>query len=68
MRRIGYVLFALAGLSVVIALVSLGYGIGGPSAFRARAIGYGMLNFGFAVVNGMLGMVMLLVSRTPERP
>jgi hypothetical protein len=63
MRRIGYALFALAGLSVVIALVSFGYGIGGPTALRSRAIGYGMLNFGFAVVNVVLGFVLLRGSR-----
>jgi hypothetical protein len=64
MRRIGYALFALAGLSVVIALVSLGYGIGGSPSLRARAFGYGMLNFGFAVVNVVLGFLLLRASRT----
>jgi hypothetical protein len=63
MRRIAYVLFALAGLSVVIALASIVYAIGGPTDLRARAFGYGMLNFGFAIVNVMLGVLMLLVSR-----
>jgi hypothetical protein len=58
----------LAGLSVVIALVAVGYGIGGPGAVRAHAIGYGMLNLGFGLINGVLGVVLLLVSRTPERP
>ncbi len=63
MRRIGYGLFALAALSVIIALVSLGYAIGGPSDMRARAFGYGMVNVGFAVVNVMLGFVLLMGSR-----
>ena len=63
MRRIAYALFALAGLSVVIALASVGYSIGGPIDLRARAFGYGMVNIGFAVVNTMLGVVLLMVSR-----
>ena len=63
MRRIGYALFALAGLSVVIALVSIGYGIGGPTDLRSRAVGYGLLNFGFAVVNVALGFVLVTASR-----
>jgi hypothetical protein len=63
MRRIGYALFVLAGLSVVIALVSLGFAINGPSDLRARVVGYGLVNFGFAVVNAMLGFVLLMGSR-----
>jgi hypothetical protein len=63
MRRAGYALFALAGLSVVIAVVSVGYSIDGPIDLRARAFGYGMLNVGFAVVNAMLGFVLLMGSR-----
>jgi len=63
MRRIAYALFALAGLSVVIALASVGYSIGGPIDLRARAFGYGMVNIGFAVINTMLGVVLLMVSR-----
>ena len=63
MRRAGYVLFALAGLSVVIAVVAVGYAIGGPADLRARALGYGLVNFGFAVVNVMLGFVLLMGSR-----
>jgi hypothetical protein len=65
MRRIGYTLFALAGLGVVIALVSLGFAVGGPAGMRTRAVGYGMINIGFAAVNGILGMVSLVVSRQP---
>lgn len=63
MRRIGYALFGLAGLSIVIALVSIGYAIDGPTGLRARAFGYGMVNVGFAVVNVMLGFVLLMGSR-----
>jgi hypothetical protein len=63
MRRAGYALFVLAGLSVIIAVVSLGYAIGGPSDMRTRAFGYGMVNVGFAVVNVMLGFVLLMGSR-----
>jgi hypothetical protein len=63
MRRIGYALFVLAGLSVVIAVVSLGFAIGRPGDLQGRAVGYGLVNFGFAVVNAMLGLVLLLGSR-----
>jgi hypothetical protein len=63
MRRIGYALFALGGVSIVIALISLGYAIGGPTDMRARALAYGMVNVGFAVVNVMLGFVLLMGSR-----
>ena len=63
MRRIAYALFALAGLSVAIAVASVGYSIGGPIDLRARAFGYGMVNVGFAVVNVVLGFVLLMGSR-----
>ncbi len=63
MRRAAYALFVLAGLSVIIAVVSLGYAIGGPNDMRARAFGYGMINVGFAVVNVMLGFVLRMGSR-----
>ena len=63
MRRIGYALFALAGLSVVIALISIGYAAGAPNDVRARALGYGLVNVAFAVVNVMLGFVLLMASR-----
>jgi hypothetical protein len=64
MRRIGYALFVLAGLSVVIALVSFGYAINGTSDLRGRMVGYGLVNLGFAAVNTTLGFVLLMVSRT----
>jgi hypothetical protein len=63
MRRISYALFVLAGLSVLIALASLAYGIGGPTDLRTRAVGYGLVNLGFAAVNTMLGFVLRLASR-----
>jgi hypothetical protein len=63
MRRIGYALFALAALSVAIALISLGYAASGPTDLRARALGYGLVNVGFAVVNVILGFVLLMASR-----
>jgi hypothetical protein len=63
MRRIGYALFALAALSVVIALVSFGYGMGGSTDLRSRAVGYGLLNLGFAVVNVALGFLLVRASR-----
>jgi hypothetical protein len=53
MRRVGYALFVLAGLSVVIGVISV----------RAHVVGYGIVNFGFAVVNAMLGFVLLMGSR-----
>src|SRR5471032_3220181 len=47
--RIGYALFVLAGLSVVIALISLGVASNGPAGLRTRALVYGVVNFGFAI-------------------
>lgn len=63
MRRLGYALFALAGLSVVIAVVALGFAISRPGALQGRAVGYGLVNVGFAVLNAMLGVVLLVGSR-----
>ena len=63
MRRIGYVLFVLAGLSVGIAVVSLGFAINGPAHARTRALVYGIVNLGFAVVNVMLGLALVMGSR-----
>lgn len=63
MRRIGYALFGLAGLSIVIAAISFGFAVDGPAEMRAHAVGYGMVNLGFAVVNTALGLVLLLASR-----
>jgi hypothetical protein len=63
MRRIGFALFVLAGLSVVIAVVSLGFAANGPGDARTRALAYGIVNFGFAVVNAMLGLALIAGSR-----
>ena len=63
MRRIGYALFVLAALSVVIAVVSLGFAISRRGDLQGRAVGYGLVNVGFAVVNAMLGLVLLMGSR-----
>ncbi len=63
MRRGGYALFALAGLSVVIAVISLGFAINGPTDLRSRAFAYGIVNVGFAIVNAMLGFALLVGSR-----
>jgi hypothetical protein len=63
MRRIAYALFVLAGLSVVIAVISFGFAVNEPTTLRARALGYGMVNVAFAVVNAMLGLLLLVVSR-----
>jgi hypothetical protein len=63
MRRIGYALFVLAGLSVVIAVGSLSFAISRPGDLQGRAVGYGLVNVGFAVVNAILGFVLLMASR-----
>jgi hypothetical protein len=64
MRRIGYALFVLAGLSVVIALVSIGFaGAGSTSAPNNALVVYGMVNVGFALVNVVLGLVLVAASR-----
>ena len=63
MRRIGYALFVLAGLSAVIAVVSVGLAVEGPVDIRGRALAYGILNFGFTVVNALLGFALLTGSR-----
>jgi hypothetical protein len=63
MRRIGYALFALAGLSVLIALVSFGFAANGSAGLRARAAVYGIVNVGFAVVNAVLGIALVAGSR-----
>ena len=66
MRRIGYVLFGLAALSVVICVVSIGYAIGGPEQKRTLAWAYGIVNFGFAIVNTLLGFGLLVLSRSAK--
>jgi len=63
MRRIGYALFVLAGLSVVIALVSFGFAGAGSTGTRTRAVVYGIVNVGFAVVNAVLGLALVTASR-----
>ncbi|HXN77718.1 MAG TPA: hypothetical protein VN965_02965 [Candidatus Dormibacteraeota bacterium] len=63
MRRIGYALFVLAGLSVVIALVSFGFAGSASTGTRTRAVVYGIVNFGFAVVNAVLGLALVAGSR-----
>jgi hypothetical protein len=63
MRRIGYALFVLAGLSIVIAVVSLGFATNEPAGVRTRALVYGIVNFGFAVVNALLGLALIMGSR-----
>jgi hypothetical protein len=63
MRRIGYALFVLAGLSVVIALVSFGLVGAGSSGTRTRAAVYGIVNVGFAVLNIVLGVALVASSR-----
>ena len=64
MRRIGYALFVLAGLSVVIALVSFGFAANGSTGLGSRVAVYGIVNIGFAVVNTVLGVALIMGSRT----
>jgi hypothetical protein len=65
MRRIGYALFVLAALSVVIALVSFVFGGAGSTGARNNALVYGIVNVGFALVNVVLGFVLVAASRAP---
>jgi hypothetical protein len=64
MRRISYALFVLAGLSVVIAMVSFGFAANGSAGLRSRVAVYGIVNIGFAVVNTVLGVALIVGSRT----
>jgi hypothetical protein len=66
MRRVGYALFGLAALSVVICVVSVGYALNGPEQRRTLAWAYGIVNLGFAIVNGLLGFGLLALSRPPK--
>jgi hypothetical protein len=63
MRRIGYALFVLAGLSVVIAVVSFAFAGAGSTGTRTNAVVYGIVNFGFALVNVVLGIALVAASR-----
>ena len=63
MRRIGIALFVLAGLSVVIAVLSFGFAASAPAGGRNSAFVYGIVNFGFAVVNTVLGLALIAGSR-----
>jgi hypothetical protein len=66
MRRVGYALFVLAALSVVICVVSVGFALNGPPQSRTLAWGYGIVNLGFAIVNGLLGFGLLALSRSAK--
>jgi hypothetical protein len=66
MRRVGYALFGLAALSVVICVVSIGYAIDGPEQKRTLAWAYGIVNLGFAIVNTLLGFGLLVLSRSAK--
>ena len=63
MRRVGYALLGLAALSIVICVVSVTFAITGPEQKRTLAWGYGIVNLGFAIVNGLLGFGLLVLSR-----
>jgi hypothetical protein len=64
MRRGGYALFVLAALSVVIAVASVGFAVSGSTDRRSGYLVYGIVNFGFAIVNGALGLALLTGSRS----
>jgi hypothetical protein len=64
MRRGGYALFAFAVLSVIIAVACIGIAITGSADRRSGLLGYGILQFAFALVNAALGFVLLTRSRT----
>jgi hypothetical protein len=66
MRRVGYTLFALASLSTVICVVSVGFALNGPPQSRTLAWAYGIVNLGFAIVNALLGFGLLALSRSPK--
>lgn len=66
MRRVGYALFGLAALSVVICVVSVGYALNGPEQRRTLAWAYAIVNLGFAIVNALLGLGLLALSRPPK--
>jgi hypothetical protein len=66
MRRAGFALFGLAALSAVICLVSVGFALNGPEQRRTLAWAYGIVNLGFATVNGLLGFGLLALSRPPK--
>ena len=63
MRRVGYALFVLAGLSVVIALVAFGSSGSRSPGARSSTVVYGIVNVGFALVNVVLGLVLVAASR-----
>ena len=63
MRRVGYALFGLAALSVVICVIAVGYALNGPEQRRSLAWAYGIVNLGFAIVNGLLGFGLVVLSR-----
>jgi hypothetical protein len=66
MRRGGYALFTVAGLSVVIAISSFGFAIIGSADRRSGFLAYGIVQFGFAVINAALGFVLLTGARRPN--
>jgi hypothetical protein len=67
MRRVGYTLFVLAALGMVVCAVSVGFALNGPPQRRTLAWGYGIVNLGFAIVNGLLGFGLLALSRSAKR-
>jgi hypothetical protein len=51
-------------LSVVIGVASVSFAINGSTDIRSRYLVYGIVNFGFAIVNGALGFALLAGSRS----
>jgi hypothetical protein len=66
MRRVGYALFGLAAIGAVVCVVSIAFAITGPAERRTLAWGYGIVNLGFAIVNGLLGFGLLALSRSAK--
>jgi hypothetical protein len=63
LRRAAYALFALSVLNVIFGVGFLVFGLTGPADRRTLAITEAIVNVGFAMVNGMLGLAALFAGR-----
>jgi hypothetical protein len=61
---VGYGLFALAVVNVILGAVFLALSMSGPPERRGFASLQVFVNLGFAVVNGILGLVLVMRSRS----
>ena len=64
LRRGGYALCALSALNIIVALFFLAFALVGPADRRTIAFTQMIINFGFAVANGILGIALLAGSRS----